>query len=136
MPTVLNRNAILSADDIQKELVEVPEWGKDVAVYVRGLTASERDAFESSMVEQRGKKQIVNMANTRAKLASYAICDDQGNRIFTDLDVPKLSKKSAASLQRIFIVAQRLSGMSDGDVEELTKGQEESPFDGSPTASR
>jgi hypothetical protein len=33
--------------------------------------------------------------------------------------VALLGEKSAAALQRVFEVGQRLSGLSDGDVEEL-----------------
>jgi len=127
----LNRDDILKAEDIGRELVPVPEWGGDV--YVKGMTGSERDKFESSIVEQRGKKQSINMTNVRAKLASLTICDEQGKRLFTEADIAKLSEKSASALQRVFAIAQRLSGIGDADVEELTEGLD-SPFDASPTA--
>jgi hypothetical protein len=41
----LTRDSILNAKDLKKELVKVPEWGGEV--YVRCMTGSERDAFES-----------------------------------------------------------------------------------------
>ena len=44
----LNREAILAAEDLPRELVEVPEWGG--AVYVRALTGAERDQFEASKI--------------------------------------------------------------------------------------
>ena len=128
---ILNRDAILASNDLPKELVTVPEWGGDV--YVRGLTGKERDAFEAGMIEQRGKSQTVNLQNIRAKLASMSICDETGKRIFTDADMAQLSGKSAVALQRVFEVARRLSGLGDGDVEELTKGLEENPLEGSPS---
>ena len=128
---LLNRDAILAALDLPKELVSVPEWGGDV--YVRSLTGKERDQFESGMIEQRGKSQTVNLSNIRAKLASMTICDEDGKRIFTDADMQALSGKSAVALQRVFEVAQRLSGLGATDVEELTKGLEERPLEGSPS---
>ena len=85
------------------------------------------------MIEQRGKSQTVNLQNIRAKLASMSICDESGKRIFTDADMAQLSGKSAVALQRVFEVARRLSGLGDGDVEELTKGLEENPLEGSPS---
>jgi hypothetical protein len=130
---ILNRDAILAALDLPKELVSVPEWGGDV--YVRGLTGKERDQFEAGMIDQRGKSQVVNLQNIRAKLASMSICDEDGKRLFTDADLAALAGKSAIALNRVFDVARKLSGLGDTDVEELTKGLEENPLDGSPSAS-
>lgn len=129
---VLTRDAILRADDLPRELVDVPEWGGEV--YVRSLTGAERDRFEASMIEQRGKSQHVNMANIRAKLASLTICDENGARLFGDEDVKALAGKSAAALNRVFDAARKLSGLADDDVKELTEALEADPFGASPTA--
>lgn len=129
---ILDKNAILKADDLKKELVNVPEWGGDV--YVRGMTGADRDKFESSIVQTRGKDQTLNMVNIRAKLASMTICDEKGNRIFTEADVKDLSNKSAHALQRIFVVAQKLSGIGDEDVKELAEGLQENPLEDSASA--
>lgn len=110
---------ILTAPDLVYEDVSVPEWGGTVRV--RGLTGTERDALEGSIVEQRGKKTSVNMTNLRAKLIVNAVVDGDGKRVFTSKDVDALGQKSAQALQRVFEVAQRLSGLSSDDVEELTK---------------
>ncbi len=48
-----------------------------------------------------------------------AICDEEGKPLFTRSDVEKLGQKSAAVLDRLFTVAQRLSGVAEKDVEEL-----------------
>lgn len=117
MSKMLTREAILQAQDLPYEDVEVPEWRG--IVRVRGLTGAERDAFEQSIVEQRGKNTRMNLRNIRAKLVALCCVDEQGNRIFTDDDVELLGKKSAAALNRIFEVAQRLSGLRPEDVEEL-----------------
>ena len=114
----LSRDAILQADDIQVEDVEIPEWGG--MVRVRGMTGAQRDAFEASIVEQRGRKSRVNLKNLRARLVSLSIVDGEGNLIFSSADVQALGRKSAAGLQRVFNAAQRLSGLSDEDIEELT----------------
>src|SRR5690606_19506049 len=119
---VLNREAILAAKDLPRELVEVPEWGG--AVYVRALTGAERDQFEASIVEQRGRDVRMAMRNIRAKLVALTVVDEDGQRNFTDDDVAALGGKSAAALDRLFAVAQRLSGLSKEDVEELAKNSE------------
>lgn len=124
---VLDREKILQANDLPRELVEVPEWGG--AVYVRGLTGTERDKFEASLVEQRGKNTRLNMQNARAKLVALSVVDENGNRIFNDADVKLLGNKSAVALQRIFDVAQRLSGLTAEDMDELTKNSEETSSD-------
>lgn len=126
---LLTREAILNVDDLPRELVAVPEWGGEV--YVRALTGAERDAFEQSIVEQRGKSTRMNLRNIRAKLVSLAVIDGNGNRIFSDDDVKWLGNKSAAALDRIFEVAQRLSGLRDEDVDELAKNSESDQSDGS-----
>ncbi|WP_461369485.1 hypothetical protein [Candidatus Darwinibacter acetoxidans] len=120
---ILTRDAILQAEDLPRELVEVPEWGG--CVYVRALTGAERDAFEASVVEQRGKSTKMNLRNIRAKLVALTAVDEEGKRLFTDDDAALLGKKSAAALDRVFDVAQRLSGLKDEDVEELAKNSED-----------
>jgi hypothetical protein len=119
MSKILTRDAILQAQDLPRELVDVPEWGG--SVYVRALTGAERDAFETSIVEQRGKSTKMNLKNIRAKLVALTVVDEEGNRIFSDSDASALGKKSAAALDRVFEVAQRLSGLRPEDVEELSK---------------
>jgi hypothetical protein len=61
----------------------------------------------------------MNLRNIRAKLVALTVVDEDGNRIFSDEDAEALGKKSAAALDRIFAVAQRLSGLRPEDVEEL-----------------
>ena len=51
--TLLSKTAILCANDLQTEDVDVPEWGG--VVRVRSFTGRERDAFEASMVRGEGK---------------------------------------------------------------------------------
>ena len=127
----LKREDILEVKDIEIEEVEVPEWGGTVCV--KGMSGLERDAFEASIVQAKGKGTKVNMENIRAKLAAQTLCDEQGERLFTDADVKLLGKKSAVALQRVFVVAQKLSGIGDADVNELVDGLNENPSDGSPS---
>lgn len=115
----LTRDAILHAQDIRTETVAVPEWGGEVEV--RGLTGTERDALEASIVEQRGRKTSINLHNIRAKLVAQSVVDEDGARIFTDDDVAELGRKSGMALDRVYTVAQRLSGLTTADIEELTK---------------
>ena len=128
----LTKTLILQADDIVYEDVAVPEWGGTIRV--KTLNGLERDSLEQSMLEGKGKNSQVNMANFRAKLCSRTIVDDKGVRLFGDLDIIDLGKKSGSALQRVFNVASKLSGFSDSDIEELTKNSESSQSDDSGTA--
>lgn len=133
--STLTRDQILQANDLAKELVPVPEWGGDV--WVRGMTGAERDKFEASIVQQKGQRNSsfnLVMTDIRAKLASATICDESGIRLFSEADVKKLSEKSAVALQRVFVVAQKLSGIGEKDVEELAKGLQENPLEDSVSA--
>ena len=114
---MLNKKSILQCDDLPKELVSVPEWGGDV--FVRTLSGTERDMFEQSMMEGKGKNREMNLKNIRARLAVLTICTEDGTRLFEAKDVDALGKKSAAALDRIFSVSQKLNGLSGEDVEEL-----------------
>lgn len=137
MSPVLTREQIKSVDDRKVEAVEVPEWGG--TVYVRGLSGTDRDAFEMAMIDQRlvsGKRsQELNLRNLRAKLVVRTAVDsedpDTCKPIFEVSDIDWLGRKSAQALQRVYAVAQRLSGLSNEDVEELTVDLGNAPSDGS-----
>jgi hypothetical protein len=109
---LLNKAAILSAQDLAKELVEVPEWGG--SVYVRAMTGAERDAFELSIQGQK-------LENIRARLCAMCMVDESGTRLFGDKEAKELGQKSAAALDRVFAIAQRLNGIGTKDVEALEK---------------
>ena len=120
---MLTKDQILKADDMVTQAVEVPEWGG--VVTVAGMTGTERDAFEQSIVDTRGKSTKTNLANIRARLCAMTMVDDKGERLFADSEIKALGKKSAKALDRVFAVAQELNGMSPGDVEELAKNSED-----------
>ncbi len=119
MGKLLRREDILAASDIQTEEVEVPEWGG--CVLVRGMTGAERDEFEASVMERKGKNVRFNLNDARAKLVAACVVDEAGARVFSDSDVRLLTRKSAAALDRVAQAAQRLSGLREDDLEELAK---------------
>lgn len=116
---MLTRKQILECADIPTEIVKVPEWGGEVLV--KGLTGAERDWLEMSVYTEKNSDTKTNMKNFRAKLASLSICDEKGERLFTEKDIDVLAGKSAIALQRIFNIAQKLSGLSPEDADSLVK---------------
>jgi ribosomal protein L12E/L44/L45/RPP1/RPP2 len=123
--SLLTKSAILAANDLKTEDVEVPEWGGTVRV--RSFTGRERDAFEASMVQGDGKDRRVDLTNMRARLVGLTVIDEAGQRIFTDEEIDLLGAKAGAALDRVFAVAQKLNGLSGEDVEELTKNSSGAP---------
>lgn len=114
---LLTREQILSADDLAPTVVAVPEWGGEVRV--RGLTGAERDAFEAALFMEDGKRRRLNLVNVRAKLVAMACIDEKGGRLFTEADAEALGQKSGLALTRVADCVQKLSGLTDEDVQEL-----------------
>ena len=127
---VMDRDGILQSEDRQFEVVDVPEWGPGAQVRVSSLSGSERDTFEASITVRRGTDVTVNLVNARAKLVVLTVVDDEGNRLFTDDDVFEVGKKNALALNRLFEVAQRLSGLTEEDVKEAVAGLGSGPAEG------
>jgi hypothetical protein len=120
MAELLTRQAILEAQDIGREVVAVPEWGG--AVLMRGLTGRERDLFEASLVRMRSSGGVAqSLDNIRARLVAMSAIGEDGERLFEDRDVRLLGEKSAAALDRLFDVARRLSGLTEGDVKAIAE---------------
>jgi hypothetical protein len=112
---LLTRQEIIDCNDIKTEVVKVPEWGGEVTV--KGLTLAEKDVWTDSIIED-GK---ASMTGATAKLCALCMRDESGKLLFTDDDIPALQAKSAAALDRVFQVAQRLSGIGQEDIEETVK---------------
>lgn len=133
MGDMLSRESILAADDIETEIVDVPEWGGSVRV--RGMSGKQRDRWEASLSERRNKRYVPNLENIRAKLVVECVVDENGQQLFQFGDVEALGLKSASALNRVYEVAARLSGVTDEDVEELAQNFRKTPGDATSSAS-
>jgi hypothetical protein len=117
----LSADEILGADDLLREPVDVPEWGG--TVLVQGMTGTERDKFEASMMNSNlnGVDRERALERYRARLAVACLVDENGKKLFrSDAEMKRLSEKSAQALTRVVEVASRLSGLTESDVKELT----------------
>lgn len=123
---------ILAVDDRKIVPIDVPEWGG--RVHVRTISGVERDAYEDSLWQLRGKNRVFTQRNIRAKLVAVAACDKNGNRLFSDTQVEQLGLKNSAALDRLFDAAQRLNKITDKDIEELVKNSESAQSDDSGTS--
>lgn len=116
MATVQEILAQLKA--LPSEVVTVPVLG---AVTVRGMSGLQRDAFEASCMEGKGKKREFNMRNVRAKLVAMCVMGPDGARLFSDSDAEALGEGRADVLDALYASAARLSGISKEDAEDLGK---------------
>lgn len=116
---VLTFDAIVSQQDLPKELVKVPEWGGEV--YISTMTAADRDSYELSVANMQNGKMKTNMQNIRAKLVARCLVDEDGKRIFSETQVDDLGKKSAKVLDRLFDIASRINGINEADQVEIAK---------------
>lgn len=102
----LDRAALLACEDLPTKTVSVPGWGG--AVYIRRLTAGERDAFDALAVEKQG-------LGLRTALCLRSICDASGQRLFKDDEAELLAGKSAKALDVIFDAATKFNALDGGE---------------------
>jgi hypothetical protein len=131
--SLLDKAALLAAaaQKLPIEKVDVPELGGHV--FIRGMSGTERDGWETSLVTGRGKNQRINTENVRAKLLVRVLCDEHGTRLFDNGDAVALGGLRVDVLTSLYEVAQRLSGVSDKDVDELGKASAPEGGSDSPT---
>ena len=112
---MLSKADILESKDIESEVVKVPEWNGEVLVY--GLTLAEKDKWTDSILAEG----ITTVQGGTARLCAMSIRDENGKPTFTDKDITSLQAKSAKALDRVFLVAQRLSGIGQEEIDETVK---------------
>lgn len=113
---MLDRDAILKADDLAREEVLVPEWGG--AVYVRTMTGAQRDAFEQACLDAR-RGDRMDIKGMKVRLLIMTLCNGDGSWLFTEDDTEALGAKSAAAIDRLFQVAMRLNGLTEESLDEI-----------------
>ncbi len=126
----LTLDKIRTIHDIVAEEVFVKPWGG--TVFVKGLTAAEREAYEESFIkEDSGGKRTVDSTNERVKLVVLTCCDENGIRMFAEKDICWLSQKNSAAIALLHAIAQRLSGMGMQNILELEKNSKSIPVEDS-----
>ena len=104
------------------KIVEV-DLGDGHKVYVRTLTAYERDQYEASMFDKEGELDASKMVGLRARLTVFALCDENGKRLLKNDDTEAVNALPAYIVDRIFDVAQAINGMKEDNekLKELLK---------------
>lgn len=138
--TLMNREQILAAPDIEFEdldLSAISGWG---TVRVKDLTAKERDQLEQGIVVERtqrvGNKQVRTQElrdNVRATFCAACIVGEDMQPLFNKSDIELLGQKSARALDAIFATIRRRNGIGDQDIDELAGNSGTSQGADSPT---
>lgn len=131
---LLTRDAILGADDIRYEYVDVPEWGGTVRV--RSLTGSERDEYdaESWAMTNGGKDAKGALTDFRVRRVARAIVDEDGAPLFSARDIAALGRKNGMVIDRLDDAISRLSGMDTEAVKAALEALKAAPSEGSGSA--
>lgn len=104
---------IFAVDDVEIEKVELPEPYKG-HIYMKNMDGDEWDTYQDSIVDKDDDgNRTLNLKQSRAKMITRCACNEKGELIFTDGDIPTLCKKSAKLLEHLTKVAQRLNGMGE-----------------------
>jgi hypothetical protein len=111
----LTAEQILAADDLGLLKVNVKEWGGEV--FIRVMTVGELDAYQREWV---GKRET-GVENFRTKFLARCLCDQGGQRLFSDEQIEALAAKSAKVVGRLFDKAAAHNAITEKDVEELAK---------------
>lgn len=106
---ILDKNSILTADDLKRETVPVPEWGPSAEVIIQEMSALDRDRLWKDLRADGEDGDKISMENLAAKVLVRCIVNQDGARIFVDEEAEPLGRKSQDALARLFDVAKRLN---------------------------
>jgi len=121
----LSLSDVLNIHDTVEEKVPVPEWGEGAYIVIRSMTAEARDAYEMSLFNNKSGEFKQDFENARAKLVSACAIGPDGRRMFrTDQHVQVLGNKSSTVVDRLFHACQKLNGIGQEEIEELTGNSE------------
>lgn len=120
---VLTKDMIISAQDRKVKEVDMTEyWGG--TVYVRTLSAKEKDEFEAPAMlgkEEREK----HLKAWRMKFAGQLLSDEKGNRLFSDPEVVLLAAKNFQAIDKIIAAGRELNGLNTEALEQAEKNLEQ-----------
>lgn len=118
------RERVLSAVDRTYEYVDA--WG--ITLRVASLTGTQRDKYQNSQVvygrNAKGLPTIeaYNPINAPARLVALSVVDEDGELVFSEVDVLALGDKNPIELERVADVARRLSKLTADSVEAAKAG--------------
>lgn len=118
MKTLTRDDFFNNAPPLRNEQVEVPELGG--AVYVRKITARERDEFEHRMQRMKRRK---NAGGSRAQLVILAAVDEERRPLFTQDDAERLDGMPSSALEPIVNAYLRINSSNPAEFAQVEAGE-------------
>lgn len=116
----LTQAQILAANDLKLKAVEVPEWpdanGKPGIVYIRVMAVGERDAYEVAWKRANGTPD-----DFRTIYLARVLCNDKGERLFSDNELQLLKTKSGRVCHRLWDEAMKHNNIDEEDIKAAAK---------------
>jgi hypothetical protein len=107
----LSKAALLAAANQTKlEPLELPELGG--TVYVKAMTAGEREQFEQDMTSN----DLVKSKKVRATVFANSVTDENGNRLFTSDDIDSINSLPASIVSKVFDKSNEINGINTQQV--------------------
>ena len=129
---ILNRAAILAANDLKTEKIPVPEWGGDGAeVLITEISAAQRDECGRAYIELKDAPQIEQVNAFRNRLLVFALVGEDRQPLFTLEQVHELLAKNGEVIDRIAAAALKLNKMEPKAAESEAKPSGTDPSAGS-----
>ncbi|CAB4144674.1 hypothetical protein UFOVP1296_38 [uncultured Caudovirales phage] len=111
------RDQILQCDDVQKEIIDVPQWNTKIAVH--GMSGAARTQMIQNAADNDG---VMNFAKMMPDIVIMCTFDpDTDEQVFSEADREALMLKSGAVLDLIVNTAMRISGLLEGAVDKAGK---------------
>jgi len=111
----MNRDEILSADDLATDTFSAGKWGE---VTIRELDGEQREELENAI--QGFKTRGGSKKSVRALAAVYSLINKaSGEPLFKPEDVAALAKKSGVALDTVFDRVLRLNAMTKAEAEAI-----------------
>jgi hypothetical protein len=141
--SVLTKDEIFAECELTSELVPLGKGEVRVSTisgpdYIKLWSDPKNQKETGEFVLKDGVKEPVTTVDTsrfNAALLTYAVTDLEGNRVFTDADLDKVSRFSSGPFLKIAEVARRLNGLNGDEVKNSEGSQSELPFSGSASIS-
>jgi hypothetical protein len=112
------REQILAVRDLPLREVTVEAWGPDAKVWLRTISAAERDRY---ILMQRKSPDVTELdpENFRARFLVFCICDQNGTRLFEDHEAAVLGAKCGPAIDFLYEQAQALNSLTKSETEEV-----------------
>ena len=112
---ILTREQIQAVDDLRSRIVQVdvPEWGG--SVNIRPMDVRELDEYSNDAMRSKA----TGMRDFRTRLVAYCLCDEQGNRLFTEKDIDALAGKSGTVMDRLYRACDELNDIGPKKIEDI-----------------